>query len=176
LLFHETELPGAFIIEPQPVEDSRGFFARVFCQNEFANHKLNPTVAQCNVSWNVRKKTLRGMHFQVEPHAEVKLVRCTRGAVYDVIIDLRHDSATFGQWTARELTAANHLMMYVPEGFAHGYQALEDGTEVFYQVSASYALGFERGIRWNDPAFNVQWPYTDPILSEKDKSQEDWKG
>ena len=175
MLFHETELRGAFIIEPQLVEDSRGFFARVFCRNEFADHKLKPTVAQCNVSWNVRKKTLRGMHFQVEPHAEVKLVRCTRGAIYDVIVDLRHDSATFRQWSARELTAENHLMMYVPEGFAHGYQALEDGTEVFYQVSGCYAPESERGIRWNDPAFNIQWPYTDPILSEKDKSREDWK-
>jgi len=175
VLFHETELQGAYLIEPQLIEDSRGFFARVFCRNEFADHLLNPTVAQSNISWNVRKKTLRGIHLQVEPHAEVKLVRCTRGAIYDIILDLRHDSTTFGQWIGRELTAENHLMMYVPEGFGHAYQALEDDTEVLYQVSECYAPGFERGIRWNDPAFNIQWPYMDPILSEKDKNHEDWK-
>ena len=170
----ETELKGAFIIAPDLLEDERGFFARTFCRREFEEHGLNSALVQCNMSFNKKKGTLRGMHYQIAPQAEVKLVRCTRGAIHDVIIDLRPESPTFKQWLAAELSSENHRMLYVPEGFAHGYLALEDRTEVIYQVSAFYHPQSERGIRWNDPAFGIEWPLAIAVISIKDLSHGDW--
>ncbi len=168
--FIETQLKGAFVIELEKVEDERGFFARTFCQKEFDAHGLNPRVAQCNFTYTRKKGTLRGMHYQASPHAEAKLVRCIRGAIFDVIIDLRRDSPSFRQWTAVELTAENGKLLYVPEGFAHGFQTLEDDTEVFYQMSDFYDPECARGVRWDDPALGIAWPLPDPILSERDKN------
>jgi dTDP-4-dehydrorhamnose 3,5-epimerase len=169
MIFRETELPGAYVIEPEAIEDFRGFFARAWCRREFEAHGLNPDLAQVNLAFSRKKNTLRGMHYQVDPFAEAKSVRCLRGAIYDVVIDLRPDSPTFRRWTAVELTAENRRMFYIPEGFAHGYQTLTDDAEVLYQVSQFYAPECERGIRWNDPAFAVKWPEADRrIISEKD--------
>lgn len=173
--FIPAGLEGVYTIELELLQDDRGFFARSFCQKEFAKHGLEPRFVQCNTSWNEKKGTLRGMHYQVEPHSEVKLVRCTRGAICDVIIDLRPDSPTRCEWIAVELTVENRKMLYVPEGFAHGYQTLEDDTETFYQVSAFYTPGAERGIRWNDPHFGIEWPLSDPILSQKDRAHPDFQ-
>lgn len=172
--FRETALKGAFIIELDKHEDERGFFARAWCQREFLAHGLNPRLVQCNVSFNRRRGTLRGMHYQVAPHEEAKLVRCTRGAIYDVIIDLRPDSPTFMQWLAVELTADNYRMLYIPEGFAHGFQTLQDHTEVFYQMSEFYAPECARGIRWNDPAFAISWPPAERLISERDQQYPDF--
>lgn len=166
--FIATELGGAYLIELERMEDERGFFARTFCRDEFAAHGLRPTFVQCNVSFNARRGTVRGMHFQEKPHEEAKLVRCTRGAIYDVILDLRKGSRTHKRWTAVELTADNGRMLYVPEGFAHGFQTLEDNSEVFYQMSEMYHSESARGVRWNDPAFGIRWPLPSPILSERD--------
>jgi len=174
MIFTPTRLTDAYIIEIQPLEDERGFFVRSFCQNEFEKHGLNPRIAQCNVSNNKKKGTLRGMHYQARPHEEAKLVRCTCGAIYDVIIDLRPTSPTFMQWVAVELTAANRKMLYIPEGFAHGFQTLEDNTEVFYQMSEFYVPECARGVRWDDPAFSVQWPDTDRNISERDQNFADF--
>ena len=173
MIFHETKLKGVYIIEPEWLEDERGFFARTFCQEEFAAHGLNPRVVQCNISFNKKKGTLRGMHYQIAPHEEVKLVRCTRGAIYDVIIDLRPDLPTFKRWVAVELTADNRRMLYIPEGFAHGFQTLEDDTEVFYQMSESYHPECARGVRWDDSAFGIEWPLLDLTISAKDRSYPD---
>jgi dTDP-4-dehydrorhamnose 3,5-epimerase len=173
--FTETKLKGSFIITPDLIEDERGSFARNFCRHEFEDHGLNPNLVQCNISFNKHKGTLRGMHYQANPHAEVKLVRCTAGAIYDVIIDLRPESPTFRQWFAIELSGKNHQLLYVPEGFAHGYQTLEAQTEVFYQVSAFYHPASERGIRWNDPAFGIEWPLAVKSISSKDKSYTNWE-
>lgn len=170
-----TPLAGAFVIELEPRADERGFFARAFDRDVFAAHGLDGAVAQCNVSVNERRGTLRGMHYQVEPHAEVKVVRCTAGAVHDVIVDLRADSPTRAKWFAIELSAANHRALYVPKGFAHGYQTLADGAEVFYQVSSAYSPEHERGVRWNDPAFAIAWPIAEPIISAKDASLPDYR-
>lgn len=167
--FIDTKLKEAFIIELEPKEDERGFFARSFCQEEFKAHGLNSRVVQCNISFNRKRGTLRGLHYQIAPYEEAKLVRCTRGAIYDVIIDLRPESPTFKQWIGVELTAENHRMLYVPEGFAHGFQTLEDNTEVFYQVSEFYHPESERGVRWDDPAFNIEWPLPVTVVSEKDQ-------
>jgi len=166
--FTETKLKGTYIIEPEPIEDERGFFARSWCQQEFEAHGLNPNLVQCNISFNKKKGTLRGMHYQVAPHEEAKLVRCSKGAIYDVIIDLRPDSPTFKQWIAVELTAKNYKMLYIPEGFAHGFQSLEDNTEVFYQMSEFYHPECARGVCWDDLAFKIEWPKNDRIISEKD--------
>ena len=170
MIFTETKLKGAFIIEPERLEDERGFFARTFCQKEFATLGLNPNLVQCNISFNKRKGTLRGMHYQAAPHEEAKLVRCTMGAIYDVIIDLRPDSSTFKQWVAVELTAANRRMLYIPEGFAHGFQTLDDNTEVFYQMSELYHPECARGVKWDDPAFAIEWLAPPVAISSKDKS------
>jgi dTDP-4-dehydrorhamnose 3,5-epimerase len=170
MLFTETILKGAYLIDLQLLEDERGFFARSFCQNEFSARNLKTNIAQCNTSYNSRKGTLRGMHFQLLPKAEAKLVRCTRGSIYDVIIDLRPGSPTFCSWTAAELTAGNRRSLYVPEGFAHGFQTLEDGSEVFYQMFEYYSPEHASGVRWNDPAFGITWPVENPIVSEKDRS------
>ena len=175
MIFTETELPGAYVLDLERREDDRGFFARAWCMNELGDHGLVTRIVQANVSFNNRKGTLRGMHMQVAPHAEVKVIRATRGSVLDVIVDLRPDSPTFKQWTGVELSATNGRAMYVPEGFAHGYQTLEDDTETFYLVSEFYAPDAERGLRWDDPAFGIEWP--DPenaILSDKDASWPDW--
>ncbi len=170
MIFREEKLRGAYIIEPELIEDERGFFARTWSQEEFAARGLNPKVVQCNSSFNRQRGTLRGMHYQIPPHSEVKLVRCTAGAIYDVIIDLREDSPTRSQWIGVELSARNRLMAYVPEGFAHGFQTLEDETEVFYQVSAYYHQESARGVRWDDPAFGIDWPLEISVISERDRS------
>ena len=168
--FTETRLPGAFVIEIEPIEDERGFFARSWCAREFAARGLNACLAQCDISFNTRKGILRGMHYQAKPHEEAKLVRCTRGALYDVALDLRPDSPTYKSWVGVELTAENRKMLYIPEGCAHGFQTLEPETEVFYQMSACYAPGAARGVRWDDPAFGIEWPFAERILSDKDAS------
>lgn len=174
MIFTQTKLTGAFIIEPERHEDERGFFARMWCQDEFEAHGLNPRLVQCNVSFNRQMGTLRGMHYQAGPHAEAKLVRCTRGAICDVAVDLRPDSLTFRQWVIVELTANNHRMFYIPESFAHGFQTLKDNSEVFYQMSEFYHPEAARGVRWNDPAFMIQWPRNEPIISAKDQSYPDF--
>jgi dTDP-4-dehydrorhamnose 3,5-epimerase len=174
VIFVETRLTGSFIIEPERNEDQRGFFARTWCQREFMKHGLNPRLAQCSVSFNRKRGTLRGMHYQIAPHEEAKLVRCTRGAIYDVIIDLRPDSPTFTRWVAAELTAANYRMLYIPEGFAHGFQTLDDDSEVFYQMSEFYAPECARGVRWNDPAFGIQWPSDERTISLRDDTYPDF--
>jgi dTDP-4-dehydrorhamnose 3,5-epimerase len=169
MIFHELQIKGAYVIDLDRREDPRGFFARAWCQREFEQQDLIHRLAQCNISFNLHRGTLRGLHYQVAPHSEVKLVRCTRGAIFDVLVDLRQDSHTFRQWQGLELTADNYRMLYVPEGFAHGYQTLVDNAEVFYQVSEFYHPAAERGLRWDDPAFGVQWPIPDPIISDKDR-------
>lgn len=175
MIFTETKLKGAFVIDIETIGDERGFFARGWCRKEFDSHHLVSSMLQANISFNKKKGTLRGMHFQVAPKQEAKLVRCTTGAIYDVIIDLRSDSDTYKEWTAVELTAENHKMFYVPEGFAHGYQTLQDNTEVFYLVSEFYSPEHERGIRWNDPTFNIKWPILhNIIISDKDRNQADY--
>jgi dTDP-4-dehydrorhamnose 3,5-epimerase len=175
VIFRETELSGAWLVELEPRGDSRGFFARAWCEDELAEHGLTTRIAQCSVSWNARRGTLRGMHFQAAPHEEVKLVRCTRGAIYDVIVDLRRSSPTYTRWLGVELTAENRRTIYVPEGFAHGFQTLVDDTELFYQVSEAHAPESERGVRWDDPAFGIEWPLPHPILSEKDRAWPDFE-
>lgn len=168
--FISTKLADAYIIEPEKFTDERGFFARSWCQEEFRDRGLNPNLVQCNISFNRTKGTLRGMHLQIEPYAEAKLVRCTQGAIYDVIVDLRPDSATFKQWLGVELTPANHQALYVPEGFAHGFQTLEDNTEVFYQMSQFYAPECACGYPWNDPSFQIEWPLAVSVISAKDNN------
>jgi dTDP-4-dehydrorhamnose 3,5-epimerase len=176
MVFTGTKLKGAFVLELEPKEDERGFFARTFCVDEFQANKLNARVVQCSVSFNKRRGTLRGMHWQDVPQAESKLVRVTRGAIYDVILDLRADSPTFKQWFAAELTAENRRSLYVPEGFAHGFQTLEDNTEVFYQMSAPFVPGLARGVRWDDPAFGIEWPHVERrILNERDATYPDFR-
>lgn len=170
--FIETKLKGAYIIEPERLEDERGFFARTFCQKEFEAQGLNPKLVQCSISYNKHRGTLRGMHYQVAPMAESKLVRCTKGAIYDVIIDMNPQSPTYCQWIAVELNNENRNMIYIPEGFAHGFQTLENDTEVFYQMSEFYAPEYAKGVRWDDPAFEIKWLISNPILSEKDISYE----
>ena len=171
--FHEARLPGAWLIEIERLEDERGFFARSFCQHEFQEHGLDPTVAQCNISQNRLQGTLRGMHFQLPPFAEAKLVRCTRGAIYDAIIDLRPASPAFLRWEAFELSAADCRMLYVPKGFAHGFLTLQDDSEVFYQMSEFYAPQAARGVRWDDPLFGIEWPAPVCRISPKDGAYPD---
>jgi dTDP-4-dehydrorhamnose 3,5-epimerase len=170
----ETTLIGAFLIDLEPRPDARGFFARTWCEHEFAELGLHIRWVQCNISFNRERGTLRGMHYQAAPYAEAKLIRCTMGAIYDVIIDLRPDSSTFKRWVAAELTADNRRLLYVPEGFGHGFQTLVDGTEVFYQMSQVYAPDYGRGIRWDDPAFEISWPVEKPIISERDRGFPDF--
>lgn len=168
MIFIETKLKGAFILDLELRSDQRGAFARTYCAKEFEAHGLKPTVAQCNLSFNYKAGTLRGMHYQTPPAAETKLVRCTKGAIYDVIIDMRPDSPTYLQHIGVELTEENHRSLYVPEMFAHGYQALTDGAEVVYQVGEFYTPGYERGIRYDDPTFKIEWPMPVTVISEKD--------
>jgi dTDP-4-dehydrorhamnose 3,5-epimerase len=168
--FIETGLQGAVIVEIEKLQDQRGFFARSWCKREFEQYGLDASLVQANVSYNHRKGTLRGMHFQVEPHGETKLVRCTQGAIYDVIIDLRQDSPTYRKWVGVELTADNFRMLFVPKMFAHGFQTLAEESVVTYQVGQFYTPGSERGIRFDDPAFQIQWPLEVSVISDKDKS------
>jgi dTDP-4-dehydrorhamnose 3,5-epimerase len=170
MIFTETRLNGAFIIDVEVREDDRGGFARTFCGNEFAEHGLKVSVAQGNLSYNHKAGTLRGMHYQVAPACETKLVRCTKGAIYDVIIDMRPESPTYMQYIGVELTADNRRALYIPEMFAHGYQALTDGAEVVYQVGEFYTVGCERGIRYDDPTFGIEWPLPVTVISPKDAS------
>lgn len=168
-------MKGAFLIQLEPKQDSRGFFARTFCQREFAEHGLDAQVAQCNVSFNPRKGTLRGMHYQAKPYEEAKVVRCTMGRIYDVIIDLRRESPTFKKSFGVELTAQDRNMLYVPRGFGHGFQTLENDAEIFYQISEFYSPDHERGVRWNDPAFGIEWPPDERIISERDQNYPDFR-
>jgi dTDP-4-dehydrorhamnose 3,5-epimerase len=166
--FTETKLPGVYLIDVEPIGDERGFFARTWARDEFAARGISVEIAQCNLSGNARAGTLRGMHYQAPPHAEVKLVRCTRGALYDVALDLRPDSPTYKKWVAAELTAENRRAFSIPEGCAHGFQTLADDTEVFYQISAPYVPDAARGVRWDDPAFGIEWPLPVSVISERD--------
>ena len=167
-------MKGAFFIDLEKHADQRGFFARTYCEREFDAHKLNSRFVQCNTSFNEYQGTLRGMHFQAPPHEEAKLIRCTRGAIYDAIIDLRAESATFKQYFSAVLSAGNGRMLYVPQGFAHGFQTLEDNTEVFYQMSQFYVPELARGVRWNDPAFGINWPASERIIVARDQSYPDF--
>jgi dTDP-4-dehydrorhamnose 3,5-epimerase len=168
--FIETSLAGAYVIELEPRNDNRGFFSRAFCQKEFEAHNLKSTIAQANIAFNHKRGTLRGMHFQYPPHAESKLVRATRGAIIDIIVDLRPESPTYLQSVSVELSADNHRALYVPERFAHGYQTLEDGTETSYQVGEFYAPGFEGGLSPFDPGLSLKWPLEVTEISEKDRA------
>jgi dTDP-4-dehydrorhamnose 3,5-epimerase len=174
--FLQTPLPGAWVLEPEPIEDERGWFARTFDAESFREHGLSAEVVQCNASFNRRAGTLRGLHYQAEPHGEPKLVRCARGAVYDVAVDLRRDSPAFRRWHAVELSEQNGLAFYIPPGLAHGFQTLTDGAEVLYQMGAAYVPEAARGVRWDDPAFAIEWP--DPaherIIGERDRDYPDF--
>jgi dTDP-4-dehydrorhamnose 3,5-epimerase len=174
MIFTETPLKGAYVIDPERIEDERGFFARTWCQREFEKHGLEAAVAQCSISFNQKTGTLRGMHFQTAPHAERKLVRCTAGIVYDVIVDLRRKSETFRHWFATELSADNRRMLFIPEGFAHGFLTLTDNTEVYYQISEYHVPESSRGVRWNDPAFAISWPSCPQIVSQRDTEYADF--
>lgn len=175
MIFTESPLPGAFVIDLEPHEDERGFFARAWCQDEFQRKGLDTRIVQCNISSTTSKGTLRGMHYQAEPYPEAKVVRCIKGAIYDVIIDLRPEKETFKRWFSVELTAKNKRALFVPVGFAHGFQTLEDDCEVYYQMSEFYHPEYARGIRWDDPAFGIKWPLDNPILSVRDQSFPDFK-
>jgi dTDP-4-dehydrorhamnose 3,5-epimerase len=175
MTFVETKLKGVVEIHLDLKIDERGFFARSWCQMEYESRGLNPKLVQCNVSYNTRKGTLRGIHYQEAPYQEAKLVRCTRGAIYDVAVDLRPDSPTFKEWVAAVLTAENRRMLYVPEGCGHGFLTLEDGSEVFYQMSEFYMSDWGRGVRWNDPAFGIAWPAEVRAISERDRMYPDFE-
>lgn len=172
LKFLPLPLSGAFVVEPEPIADERGFFARTFCAHEFAAHGLNPQLVQCSLSFNKRQGTLRGMHYQTKPREETKLVRCTRGAIYDVILDLRPDSSTFKLWTGVELSEVNRKALYIPAGVAHGFLTLQDETEVFYQISEFFHSECMAGVRWDDPAFSIHWPEKVVVLSDRDRGYE----
>jgi dTDP-4-dehydrorhamnose 3,5-epimerase len=174
MIFRATPLSGAFLIDLSKFEDERGFFAHTWSASEFARHGLESRMVECSVSWNTKRGTLRGMHYQAAPHGQAKLVRCTKGSIFDVIVDLRRASPTFQQWIGVELTAVNRRMLYIPDGFAHGFQTLEDETEVFYQMSSPYVPASGRGVRWNDPAFGIAWPQPDgPIINQRDNNYPD---
>jgi dTDP-4-dehydrorhamnose 3,5-epimerase len=176
MIFTATNINGGFIIEPERLYDERGFFARTWCQQEFCSRGLNSQWVQCSVSFSQKKGTLRGMHYQAAPSEETKLVRCTRGEIYDVIIDMRPDSPTFKQHTAVVLSSENHKMVYIPEGCAHGFLTLDDNTEVFYQMSEFYHAELAKGVRWNDQAFNIDWPAEVKVISERDRNYIDFVG
>ncbi|HMF58149.1 MAG TPA: dTDP-4-dehydrorhamnose 3,5-epimerase [Pyrinomonadaceae bacterium] len=175
MIFTETKLKGAFVIELERFEDERGFFALSWSEKEFSERGLESRLVECNISFNRKRGTLRGMHYQQSPHGQVKVVRCTMGAIYDVIVDLRPDSPTFKQWVGVRLTASNRLMLYIPEGLAHGFQTLEDDSEVLYQMSSPYVAGSGRGVRWNDTAFRIEWPEeTKRIIIARDSEYADF--
>jgi len=173
--FVETTVRGAFLVDPEPHADERGSFARTWSAATFESHGLNPRLAECSTSFNHRRGTLRGLHYQIAPHEEAKLVRCTHGAIHDVIVDVRPDSPSFGRWAAVELSARNRRMLYVPEGVAHGFLTLEDCTEVFYQISAGYSPEHGRGVRWNDPALAIAWPVAPAVISPRDQTFPDFR-
>jgi dTDP-4-dehydrorhamnose 3,5-epimerase len=175
VIFTPTPLSGAFVIEPEPIQDARGLFARTWCQRELTARGLEARVAQCSTSYNKLKGTLRGMHYQAAPLGETKIVRCTRGSVFDVIIDLRRESPTFTRSFAAVLSADNRKAMYIPVGFAHGFQTLEDDTEILYQMSEFYSPAHSRGVRWNDPAFGIAWPHDERTIVERDRSYPDFR-
>jgi dTDP-4-dehydrorhamnose 3,5-epimerase len=172
--FAQTSLPGVVLVSPEKHTDDRGFFARTWCAREFESRGLSPSLAQCSISFNARKGTLRGLHYQAEPFAETKVVRCTMGSIYDVVVDLRRESPTFRRWIGVELSATNRRMLYIPAGLAHGFQTLEADTEVFYQISEFYVPEAARGVRWNDPAFAIEWPAGDRIMSDRDRTYADF--
>jgi dTDP-4-dehydrorhamnose 3,5-epimerase len=172
--FTETKVAGAFLIEPEPIADERGFFARTWCREEFADHGLTGELAQANISFNHRRGTLRGLHYQADPHAEAKLVRATRGAIWDLALDLRRDSPTYLAWFGAELSDANRHMLYVPEGCAHGFLTLTDDAEVAYQMSAPYVPQAARGVRFDDPAFGIEWPGEVVVINERDRTYPDF--
>lgn len=176
MIFQETKLAGVFEIRVDPHYDERGFFARSWCESEFRSHGLNPRVVQCSISFNRKKGTLRGVHYQAEPHSEAKVVRCTRGAIYDVALDLRPQSPTFKQWFGATLTAENRQMLFIPEGCAHGFLTLADDTEVLYQMSEFYRAESARGLRWNDAAFQIAWPEEVEVVSDRDRMYPDFVG
>jgi dTDP-4-dehydrorhamnose 3,5-epimerase len=170
MIFSQTNLPGVFVIDPEPFNDERGFFARSWSGSEFAAQGIDSNLVECNISFNKNKGILRGLHYQTAPHEQAKLVRCTAGAIYDVAVDLRPGSPTLHQWTAVELTQLNHRMLFISPGYAHGYQTLTDNAEVFYQMSDYYHPECSQGVRWNDPAFGIEWPLAEPIMIERDRT------
>jgi dTDP-4-dehydrorhamnose 3,5-epimerase len=170
MIFHQTEISGVVLIKPEPVLDERGFFSRLTCMREFADHGLATNFVQTSVSSNITSGTLRGMHFQLPPHSETKLVSCTRGAIFDVIVDIRPNSDTYGKWFGTEITTTNKHILYIPENIAHGFITLEDNTETYYQMNEYYAPGHARGIRWNDEAVGIDWPMKPVVVSGKDKN------
>lgn len=176
MIFKDTKLEGARVIELEKRGDERGFFARSWCKGEFEAHGLNAVLKQANIAFNIKKGTLRGLHYQEKPFAEAKLIRCTRGSAYDVIVDLRPDSATYKEWLGVELTQDNYKMVYVPEGFAHGYLTLEDSTEMCYSVSQFYSPGSELGVRYDDRTFGIEWPIDIRVISDKDRGWSDYSG
>ena len=171
MIFRPLAIPGAFLIEPERVSDNRGFFARTWCRDEFSKHGIDVNLTQCNISFNHEAGTVRGMHYQKAPHGEVKLVRCTMGAIHDVIVDMRPDSPSFRKWCGVELTAENRLMLSIPEGVAHGFQTLCNQSEVFYQMSREFHPESSVGFRWNDPAIGIEWPNPVKVISDRDR---DW--
>jgi dTDP-4-dehydrorhamnose 3,5-epimerase len=175
VILRRTEIPGAFVVESEPIADERGFFSRIFDADEFATRGLEIDFPQWSISYNERRGTLRGMHLQRDPHAEAKLVRCTRGSLYDVVLDLRPDSPTFRRWAAVELSEENRLALYIPKGLAHGFQTLAPATEVVYAMSERFEPSAADGVRWDDPAFGIEWPETEQrVMSEKDRSWPDF--
>jgi dTDP-4-dehydrorhamnose 3,5-epimerase len=173
MLFKPTGVAGAFVVEAERRSDERGFFARTWCHDEFQAHGLNPDLAQCNISYNHAIGTLRGMHYQIAPHEEAKLVRCTTGAIWDVAVDLRRGSPTYLAWVGVELTAGTRAALYVPEGCAHGFLTLQEGTEVFYQMSVPYEPSAAKGVRWDDPAFGIAWPAPVRVINQRDRTYPD---
>ena len=174
MLFKKTAIDGVAEVQVERRTDERGFFARSWCRREFEQAGLIPDLAQCSISWNPHKYTLRGMHYQAAPYEETKLVRCTRGAIYDVVVDLRPQSPTFAQWVGVTLTAEDRNMIYIPEGCAHGFLTLEDDCEVFYQISQFYCADAARGVRWDDPSFGIMWPAQPRLISERDRTYPDF--
>jgi dTDP-4-dehydrorhamnose 3,5-epimerase len=168
MIFSETPLPGVFVVDLAPMADDRGFFARAYCPEEFAAKGLGVEFSQCSVSYNTLKGTLRGLHHQRQPHEEHKLVRCTAGAIFDVIVDIRPQSAHYRRWFGIELTAQNRRSLFIPPGFAHGFITLSDDTEVYYMISAPHAPGHAEGFRWSDPAFGIEWPLAPSLMSARD--------
>jgi dTDP-4-dehydrorhamnose 3,5-epimerase len=175
MIFHNTKISGVFEIHLERKSDDRGFFARTWCRKEFEDHGLDPNLVQCSISFNRHKRTLRGMHYQAVPFVETKLVRCTQGAIYDVVLDLRPHSRTFRDWIAVTLTAENRNMLYVPKGCAHGFLTLKDETEVLYQISEFFNSESARGVRWDDPAFRIVWPEEVEVISERDRTYSDFE-
>lgn len=173
--FRPLSVNGSYLVEPVLTTDERGFFARTFCSEEFSAQGLNPGLVQCSVSFNRRNGTLRGMHYQKSPHEEEKLVRCTAGAIFDVVLDLRRQSASYLRWAGVELRADNHNALYIPAGCAHGFLTLEDNSEVYYQMSQAYHPESAAGVRWDDPAFAIEWPETDLVMSERDRTYPLWQ-